>query len=437
MIIDKSKLICFFSVFLLLLIFPSIDADAAETLHISLDNAVELALENNLNLKKLLIDLSSADYQAQRLWAEIFPSISASASAGYSSNVFSGNGFEFNDKGNSYGASLGINLGLNAGSAYAVRNIRLAYHSQLLTYQDACKQLEILVTKNYYSLIAEKENLVVLEENLKLATQQFQQSSLGFNNGLVSELILTQSRLAMENARYNLSTSHSLFDIRMGEFLALLGMEHDTDVFLDGEIEFSRFEPDAEELIRQYLPGRPDIVSRRQEIERMENNEKQTALTGRSPSLNLSLGWESRNFNPFSDSLSGTASIRIPIDTWIPGTKGAQSVRNAKLAIEKARLELKISEDAAKTQIRSLIVNLRNSWDSAEIARLSLQAAERSYELTEQGFRTGAIEYLKLEDARNNLADVRQRLLRSELACQTAILDLSAALNIKWKDLIK
>jgi len=421
--------------FFLLPIYPMV----AETLLISLDDAVERALGSNLNLKKILIDVSAADYQAKRLWAEFFPSISATASAGYSSNLFSGNGFEFSEKGNSFGASLGLRLNLNAGTIYAVRNIRLAYQNKLLTYEDACNQLEIQVTKNFYTLIAERENLNVLEETLKLAGQQLELNQRGFNNGFVSELTLTQSRLALENARYNLNAARSLYDIHMGEFLALLGMDQDADAALDGTIEISRFEADAGTLIRQYLPGRPDIASWRHEIERLENTERQSALTNKSPSLDLSLGWEglSRNANPFSDPLSVSATLRIPIDSWIPGSKAEQSARNAKNTIEKAKLDLKIAEDSASTQIRSLVANLRNSWDSIEIARLSLRAAERSYELTEQGFRNGTIEYLKLEDARNNLVDLRQRLLRSELACQTAILDLSAALNIKWRELVK
>jgi len=431
LIFKKSRI---FIVFFLLFAYQKMAA--AEILLISLEDAVEHALDSNLNLKKILIDVSAADYQAQSLWAELFPSINATASAGYSSGLFSGNGFEFNESGASFTASLGLSLGLNAGTLYTARNIRLAYQNKLLTYDDACNQLEIQVTKSFFVLITEKENLNVLEETYKLAVQQLEKSQLGFNNGLVSELILTQSKLALENARYNLNVARSLFDIHMGEFFALLGMEHDTEAVLEGKIALSRFDTDTEKLIRQYLPGRPDIVSRRQEIERMENIERQLALTGRSPSLNLSLDWRSGSFNPFMDSLGGTATIRIPIDSWVPGTKGEQSIRIAKLAIDKAKLDLKIAENEAITQIRSLAANLRNSWDSIEIARLSLQAAERSYQLTEQGFLRGTIEYIKLEDARNNLVDIRQRLLRSELACQTAILDISAALNIKWKELI-
>ncbi|MCL2879538.1 MAG: TolC family protein, partial [Treponema sp.] len=403
---------------------------------ITLDDAVNRALDANLNLKKILIDVSSTDYQARRLWAEIFPSISASASAGYSNNLFSGNGFEISDKGSYYSASVGLSLGLNAGTVYAVRNIRLAYQNRLLTYEDACNQLEIQVARNFYSLIADRENLDVLNDTFNLASRQFDMNQMGFKNGLISELVVTQSRLALEDARYNLSVARSGYTIALGEFLALLGLDQNTEAVLSGEISIAPFESDAEALIRQYLPGRPDIVSLRREIERLENAEKQTSLANRSPYLDLSLNWRTPNFNPYTDSLSGTALIRIPIDPWISGTKGEQQIRNAKLNIDKARLDLQIAENAASTQIRSLAANVRNSRDSLEIARLSLDAAQRSYELTEQGYKNGRIEYLKLEEARNNLTTVRQRLLRSELACQTALLDLSAALNIKWKELI-
>jgi len=80
---------------------------------------------------------------------------------------------------------------------------------------------------------------------------------------------------------------------------------------------------------------------------------------------------------------------------------------------------------------------LRNSWDSVRIARLSLEAAGRNYQLTEQAFNRGAVEVLVLQDSRNNMANARQRLLQTELSYFNMILDLSAALNTSWKYIIQ
>jgi outer membrane protein TolC len=405
---------------------------------LSLDDAVEQGLEYSLNLKKSLVDLSSAEYSAKRLWSELFPTINATLGGSLNSPLFSGDGFSLSeDSRKNLSAGLGLNLTLNAGIPYTMKNIRLAYQTRLLNFEDARNQLEIQITKNFYSLIADRDNLASLEYMLQLAQRQYERDDVAFRNGYVGELTLMQSRLGRENARYNLSAANSAYASRMGDFFSLLGISHDAEMALEGKIEIVKTEIEPESLIREHLPRRPDIVSRRQEIERLENAEKQATFSGRAPSLRLAADWNSRSFNPFADTLSGSATLTIPIDPWVSGTRTGQSVRNAKLAVDKARLDLQSAESAAAAQIRSLAAGLRNSWDGIEIARLGLGLAERGYELTEQGFRNGTVESLRLEDARNNLVNARQRLLQTELSYFNMILDISAALNISWKDLMK
>jgi multidrug efflux system outer membrane protein len=406
-------------------------------LTLSLDEALERGLENSLSLKKSLIDLSTAEYSTNRLWSELFPTINGTLGAGYSSRLFSGDGIQFNSNTASMNAGIGITLTLNTGIPYAMNNIKLAYQARLLNHEDARNQLGIQITKNFYSLIADRDNLITFDYVMQLAQRQYERDQVAFRNGLIGELTLMQSRLGLENARYNLSAARSAHANRMGDFLAQLGIAPDSDTELNGKIEIVKVELDAEQLIREYLFRRPDIVSRRQEIERLENAEKQAAYSAKAPSLSLSAQWRASDFSPFTDTLSGSATLTIPIDPWIPGTGRSQAVRSAKLAVDKARLDLQSAEDAAAAQIRTLAANLRNSWDSIEIARLSLSVAERGYELTEQGFRNGTVESLKLEDARNNLMNARQRLLQTELSYLNMILDISAALNIGWKDLMQ
>jgi multidrug efflux system outer membrane protein len=197
---------------------------------------------------------------------------------------------------------------------------------------------------------------------------------------------------------------------------------------------------DPEKLILEYLPKRPDIVSQRQIIERLELNKNVTTNSLRSPTLGLSTQWRGSPGTgglsaPFTDSLSGTLNLTIPIDSWIPGTRQNQNIRAANTEIEKAKLDLQNTETQAKTQIRSLISNLNSTWESLEIARLRVSVAERTVEATSIGFRSGTVEFRELEDRRNDLRDARQRLLQGELSYQSLLLDLAAALNVEWKSL--
>jgi len=318
-----------------------------------------------------------------------------------------------------------------------MKNIKLAHQGNILRYEDAKNQLSIQITKFFYTLIAEKNNILLLEEIFNLAERQSARSEVSFRNGLIGELSLTQSRLAAENARYNLSASKITYSNNMSDFLAMLGKAVDENITLAGDIKIIRIDSDAEALINQYLSKRPDIVRNAQEIERLEASLMQTVFQNRSPSLNLSVDWGSSNFDPFSDSISATARLSIPIDPWIPGTSKSQTIGKASDSIKKAKMDLEMAENSAKTQIRSLSALLKHSWDSILIARLGLEAAQRGYQLTERGFNNGTVEQLTLQDARNNMADARQRLLRTELSYFNMILDLSSALNMDWNTLIE
>jgi outer membrane protein TolC len=426
---------------LFLLLNLCLPLSATAQTQLNLEKAVNLALDFNLNLQKTKIDLEASGYSERNLWSEIFPTISANLNASYGTPFPLFTRTEetppFSASNIRYGAGFGVNLGLNAGIPYAMRSIRLAHQGNLLRYEDACNQLSIQVTKNFYSLITEKNNLLLLEDVLNFAQRQYDRNRTLFNNGLIRELVVLQSSLALENARFSLNTANIAYTNRITEFLALLGLAHNTDIELSGEVNIVRISANADFLINEYLDKRPDIERSKHEIERLVNAQKHLAMQNRSPSLGLGLNWSSNNFNPFEDNVSASATLRIPIDPWITGTSGSQSVRRAYDSIEKAVLDLEIAQNSAKTQIRTLTALLHNTWDSIEIARLGYEAARRNYQMTEQAFNNGTVEYLILDDARSNMASAMQRILQSEHSYLNMILDLSSALNIDWKYFIQ
>ena len=118
-----------------------------------------------------------------------------------------------------------------------------------------------------------------------------------------------------------------------------------------------------------------------------------------------------------------------------PRHKAESEYKSADAEVEKSRLDLQNLETRAKTEIRSLISNLKNTWESLEIARLRVQLAESTVEATEEGFNKGTVEFRDLEDIRSQLTEARLRLLQGEYSYQSYLLDLAAALNIDWKTL--
>lgn len=411
------------SIHFLFLSFFLSSADAYTVL--TLNTAVDAAVKNSIDLRKSGLDLEAAAYSAERLWAEMFPSISLGGSMSYGTNLFTGED-QFSADGFGYSVSAGVRVSFNAGVPYAMKLTALAYQTQLLSYEDARKQLETQVAKSFYSLIAEKENISVLESARDLAERQETRSATAFRNGLINERVNLQSQLAAETARLALIKAETTYAANLRGFFMVLGIEE--DAVLEGEIEIAKFDESAEELILSFLDKRPDIVSKKQAVERLEITAKRQQYATKAPSFSANIAW-SGSGNEFSDRLNGSVSIDIPVEPWIPGTKSYQSLKTAVLDIEKARLDLQNAENNAKNEIRSLVANLHSSWQTIETARLQVRIADRTYEVTERGFQQGTVELSALEDARNSMSRARQELLSSESAYKTLTLDLDKALN--------
>ena len=419
----------------------------AEALSLSLEEVVDRALASSINLQKDAIDLELARYRAEHLWSELFPSLSLGGNLTFlpSTPLFTDPGFSYNTNSLSYSMSLGATFRFNGGIPSSMKLTELAYRSGLLDYENARRRAEIDITKTFYNLLAGQENIRNLEESLELAERQYEKNSISRSNGLIGELPWLQSRLSAETARYNLSNAKGAYENTFKDFLTTLGLDRDTEVTLNGKIVPVPLVFDPEVLILEYLPKRPDIIKQRQIIEQRELTQKQRSLSAKAPSLNLSATWSGGTPTPnnaglagkFSDRLSGSLVLSIPVDPWIPGTTSNQTLKSADADLEKARLDLINTETSAKANIRSLSESLKNSWNNIEIARLRVEIAQRAYELSEAGFRSGTVEFLSLENTRNDLADAQYRFLQSELTYMNLLLDLAASLNVDLETLTR
>jgi outer membrane protein TolC len=334
----------------------------------------------------------------------------------------------------------------NMGIPYTMQLTEMAYRTGLLSFENARQRVALDINKTFNTLLAGKANISNLEDALALAERQLENDKVLWANGRIAELSLLRSSLSVENTRYDLSVAQASYDSSLRGFLTTLGMDRNTEVVLVGTINPVPVNFDAEALILEFLPRRPDIINQRQAIERLELSRTQSNMSAKSPSLSLRLNWAGSPetdratgavTNTLSDRLSGSLSLSIPIDPWIPGTRSNMNLRSADAEVEKARLDLINTENTAKAEIRSLSINLNNSWRSIEIARLRVEINQRTNELTEAQFRSGSVQYNSLETARKDLADAQLQLLQRELSYLNLMLDLASSLNIDLETLIR
>jgi outer membrane protein TolC len=427
---------CFFLVFAACSFVAVALAAAQEPAVITLEQALELALNADAGLKQSAVTLGLAKTKTDNLWAQVFPSISLGGGINHNITV-AANAPSQNTP--NYSLTGRLSLSLNAGIPYTMKSIRLAYQQGLLDMESARRQIKLQTSKTFYTLIVQEQNLSVLENTKKFAEDQLTRDTTAWRSGSKGELDYQQGRLSAESARFNHERALDEYRNALADFRALLGLDETRELRPSGEITVEKIVPDAERLAAAYLPQRPDIASLRGKVEQLEADQKQKTLSAKAPSLSLSASWGTQAAKDFKWEADKTVStgitLSIPLNPWIPHTKENQELDAASADIEKARIALRDTEDKARRSIQSMCASLQTRWNETELSRLQVEIAERVYTLSEEAYRRGSINFLDFEATRDKLTTARQQLLTTKLNYKLLVIDLASGLNIDEAEL--
>jgi len=452
---------------ILLLISLIIMAVSAEDMSISVDQAVEMALQNNIGLQMSAVELRTKKRTMDTaIFSNFLPSMNASVGYSYGDVLFgkdtaSGSTFipingtdtpagtvysdqlevQFEDQEIpvrktmtlGFQASLPINMALGKG----VRQTILDYNAGKLDFEKASKEMEVNIRKQFWLIKALQAGVELEKKNLETLQKRYEQTRINYENGLVPELAVLSAQVSLENKRPSLSQQESELENTLAYFKFLLGMEQSDGLELDGEMELEIAEYDSEELISQHLNQRLDVQQINQQIGLVENGKDITALYSRTPTLSLGFQWGSQVSDPFEsgswddwmDNYTLSATLAIPLDGFIPNSKKDLEISGMKDTLDTLDLTRKQVYENAIIEITNLVRKLENSKKKLDAYAYNVELAEKSYRLNSEAYDLGTVELLDVEDAQDKLFQAQYAVLFEKYNYLSAQLDLNLALN--------
>lgn len=411
---------------------------SADPLILNEDSAVNLALNQNYELKSSLIDLQKAEDQNNNSWNVMLPDFSVNGSVNNTNGVFDSSV----DNNLTLTASLASSVTLNKYDRYYMDYDELTYESQSILYSIDEATLKTDVKKAFYYLIAHKQSLELTEMNLELAKKRWQQMQTSYDNGLASELDVLEAQSTYENLKPDYSTANTAYKTELMEFKSLLGLDLNQEIELEGDLNVEVMDLNDDSLVSAFLSNRLDVESAEKSIEVEQTLLDIEKASNISPSLNLSFDYSAYNSDSsifttdWTDSASITATISIPLNSYIKGSEEDIAISDAERSVEQSKLNYQnIVEEAAK-EIKTLVLEIQGYQENMEISESAIEISQKTYDATEEAYNLGTTELLNLEDAQNTLFSAKQDLLTNQYNYLSALLDLESALNAS-KDQIK
>jgi len=433
-------------------LFFGVVHSTAEKRVLTIDEAVTLALENNIQLASQAIDLRMKKADADFAWNVFIPSVQATGTLARTNNVsnpmaslmqvvnplYTEPELTEQDHWTAMGG-LTVSLNLNAALIEGLRATRQGYEAGILTWEQARQQTTQNVKKSFYGILVQEESLKLAREKLATSEERLRQTGINYRNGLVPELAYLQTQLAVETQKPAIQEAELNLAQQKSMFAFLLNLPAGTDIELSGEIHPTLVQHNADDLVKKHLGSRLDLALLSKNIALLQTQKRAQLLQLYTPSLALSQSFSPRIsaiddpwFNPdsWTDS-SGAFSLTLAwnLTNMLPFSQSARGIDDINDNRIKLELALTQSAYAAELEIRNLVRKLDKSRSSIQAMEMNVSIAEKAWKLSEAGYRAGTIEYLDLKDAENTLMQARLGVLAEKYTWLSTSFDLEAAVN--------
>lgn len=402
---------------------------------VTLKDALTYALQNNARVRKSKLDIQGGRYKVEEVRAQALPQITGTAGLTYNPII----GQLVADFG---GQSQAIKLGQNWNSSAGVQLSQQLFNQQVFTGLQAAKsseeyynltsqlteeQIIELVANNYYQVLVNRQQLNVIDTNIKNVNIVERVISNQYKNGLARKIDVDRISVNLTNLNTQREQVVNAITQLENQLKFSMGMPVTTPIELP-----------ARELTEvTQLPVFTDSVdlANRTEVKLLNNQDKLLALQRKAyvaeyyPSLALTGNYTySSQSNSFDFLNSNAAAIgygasaigltlRVPI---FNGFLTRSKIRQADVEIMKAREDRKESTNSLNLAYENAKIQLRNNLNTIKAQRKNAELAQEIYKSTQNNYNNGLANLTDLLDTENSLTEAQnsynQALLNYKIA---------------------
>ncbi len=426
--------------------------NAAGTRTLTIEQAVEQALAENINIKSGELSLEKSKRSSDYSWNTKLPSLRATA--GGSGGLSTGQPGENFSISPSIGLSAGasVSWSFSKTTEFTIETARLNYESQLISFEDTKRSVEKNVRTSFYKILKDQEDIKLKQNALDAAKRQYDSMSAKYNRGALSELDLLNSQLSYQTKELDVITANNTLLSDMTSFKQLLGLEQETEVVLEGSFDGIL---SAGEITLAGIDAVPSsIKSLEKQLELAELSLKSTEVAAKAPSLSVSLsdsltplnfsvsnaknamtnpnGDFKSDFSYLKNNLSASISASIPLDAYIKGSSSSVNIENQKNTIEGIKLQIDSSKEALEISKKTALVTIAQIQKQIEQLNKQIELAQKTYDLTLQAYNHGLKDFNTLQTASDNIVTYKGQLMTYAVNLENAIIELENTLGVPF-----
>ncbi len=252
------------------------------------------------------------------------------------------------------------------------------------------QEIVFRVVDSYYAVLLATKQLEVAEQAMKTSQAIMDRSQARFDSGLVVESDLLTAKVRMAARKQELIRARNNLDLARAQLSTAMGAPVDS-VFQPTEAlaEHMLPVPVLQEIEKQALANRPDL-KRIQSEEAAQQQSLAMAKSSFGPRVNAFAGWEMDNptFVAGGGGNNWLGGVEVQFDIFQGGAKRAQLSRERALQ-ERVTAMKQVAGDGVRLEVRRAYYDLDSARQEIEVARAAIAQAQDSLRINQNRYDGG------------------------------------------------
>ena len=414
---------------------------------LTLKDALNFAIENNATAKKSRLDIDGGLFKTQEIRAQALPQITGNASLTYNAIigqlVFGDQAFQL---GRAWNDNAGLQLSQQLFNQTVFTGLKAAKTSEAYYNLNASfteEQIIELVANNYYQVLVSRQQLNVIDTNIKNIKVVEKIISNQYSNGLAKKIDVDRIQVNLTNLQTR----------REQTINAVVQLENQLKFSMGMPVNTAIVVPPDELRTVETLPELADTINTAGRIEmRLLNIQKELYQLQRKsylaeyyPSLsltaNISTTGQSDRFDLFNrcgsafyyDASAIGITLKVPI---FNGFATRSRVRQANVDLKKADEDIRERGNSLNLAYENAKIQLRNNINTIKAQRQNVTLAQEIYSSTQNNYNNGLAALTDLLDTENALTEAQNSYTQALLNYKIAEIQLIKS-NGNIKSLLK
>ena len=411
----------------------------AETLQLSLRNAIDRGLHQNLALFLGVQGTRAARAEQLRSLSDLLPNVSAHttetvqqinlAAEGLPTNLFPG-----------LAPIVGPFNTFDARAAYsqrlfdwkAIQNTRSAgedVKAAQLSYKDARELVVLVVTNLYLQVVAGGSRLESARAQVETARAVYQQAVDRERTGVAARIDVVRAQVEMQAQQQRLLSVENELEKQKLTLAQAIGLPVGQRFETTEAVPYGPLPPVTfEQALADAYRNRPDYLQA-QALVRSADLARSAAVAGRFPTVRFDGDYGTLGLSPGNSHGTFTAatSLQIPI---FQGGRVRADVLQQDVMLQERRAQVADLRNRIESEIRTAFLDVNTAAQQVEVARSSVDLANEQLQLSRDRFAAGVTDTLEVVQSQEAVAAANETYISTLYAHNVAKASLARAVGV-------